>query len=373
MELNRWDDLPFHQTIAPLGRPDNSDSHFNDGYYFAWYRDGVHAFVGLRLHPNNNVADGYAGVVFRDEQRSQRFSRALHPRFDELAVGPLSVEIAEPMVAQRLRLTASDIDLSFDVTVRASAPPFVETRTPQWRYGRLINDVLRYTQVSRASGTMTLDGTPIEIDRWHACRDHSWGIRSTMGPSVPIRGAGGARDHDRRAIRIWVPFEVDDHAGFFHLHEDPDGRMLDFEGRLDYFDGRPPVVLASARHRFAYAGADRLAGGAFTLVDHQGEERSYTFTPVCAPAHPQGFGYTRGWRDGGQPGVYRGESYTEYESFAVGDPALIAGPDHIPAERRLSGTEFACALSGPGGAQGMAHVEHMVYGPYAPTGLKGRK
>ena len=38
------DDLPVHQAAAPLPEPATSDTHFNDGYYFAFYAPGVHAF-----------------------------------------------------------------------------------------------------------------------------------------------------------------------------------------------------------------------------------------------------------------------------------------------------------------------------------------
>ena len=57
------DDLPVHQTAAPLPEPATSDTHFNDGYYFAFYAPGFHVFAGLRLHPNTNVMDGYGGAV----------------------------------------------------------------------------------------------------------------------------------------------------------------------------------------------------------------------------------------------------------------------------------------------------------------------
>ena len=88
MRLNPFDDYPFHQAIAPLDVPATSDPHFNDGYWFSFYREGTYAFCGLRLHPNSNVMDGYGGVLHDGVQRNVRFSRALRPRTNELAVGP---------------------------------------------------------------------------------------------------------------------------------------------------------------------------------------------------------------------------------------------------------------------------------------------
>jgi hypothetical protein len=372
VELQRFDDYPFHQAVGSVATPVTSDSHFNDGYYFAWYRPGEHWFCGLRVHPNNNVMDGYAGVVRGGEQRSIRVSRALHPDYDHLEVGPLKVAILEPMQRQRITLADNESALSFAVEVTATAPPHTEHGHTQYRHGRLLNHLIRYTQLGRAFGSVTADGTSQEVADWHSCRDHSWGIRSTMGPYVPIGGIEG-RDVDPRAIRIWIPFETDSHSGFFHTHEDAEGQPLDFEGRLDFADGTSKPLTA-VRHAFRYhEGSQRLSHGSFTLIDGDGEEHAYDFAASADPAHPQGFGYTRGWSDGGQPGVYRGEYAEEVERFRTDDPARALGPDHVPEGRRLGGTEFTSTITGPEGTQGMAHIEHMIYGKYKPYGFQGEE
>ena len=41
MATSPLDDLPVHQAAAPLPEPSTSDSHFNDGYCFAFYRPGI--------------------------------------------------------------------------------------------------------------------------------------------------------------------------------------------------------------------------------------------------------------------------------------------------------------------------------------------
>jgi len=366
--ISRWDDLPFHQTVDFFGVAQTSDSHFNDGYYFAALSHGYHIFAGLRLHPNNNVMDGYAGVVSRGEQRNQRVSRALLPHRDELVVGPLRLEIIEPMRRQRVVLDSSDVGLRFDLIFKGVGRPFVETRHRQVRFGRVINDVLRYTQPCRAAGTVEIDGETILVTDWYGARDHSWGLRSTMGPYVPLGGLLSEQKSDERALRLWVPFAMQDHSGFFHLHEDEQGRVLDCEGRIDFDDGSANEILA-VRHRLRYvAGTRRLEGGTFSIAVDSGAVLEYEFEVVCAPAHPQGFGYVRGWQDGGQPGVYRGEFASESDRFRVDDPTQALGPSHVRSDKRTGGTEYACALVA-GSSKGMAHVEHMIYGTYRPYGF----
>jgi hypothetical protein len=321
--------------------------------------------------------DGYAGVIHEGVQRNVRVTRALRPVTNTLTVGPLSVEIVEPMVRQRLVLRDNEQDVTFDVEATASAPMYVEAPHVQYRHGRLFNHLIRFSGPIRMSGTATIDGSALTIDRWFGARDHSWGIRSTMGPHVPIGGvAEEATDEDRRAVRIWVPFENDRERGFFHQHEDADGRVLDMEGLVHHGDGDSDGDGATSRvtavdHRFEYEpGTRRLARGEFTLTLDRGDKAAYEFEVVCPPAHPQGFGYTRGWSDGGHPGVYRGAEYVETDRFDVSDAAEMAGPEHVPVGRRLGGTEFAASLRGADGSEGMAHIEHMIYGRYAPYGFE---
>src|ERR1700749_3233219 len=112
--INPFDDFPFHQTIAPIDVPEQSDRHFNDGYWFAFYRPGTYVFCGLRIHPHSNVMDGYAGAGHAGEQRNVRFSRALRPRANDLAAGPLRLEFPVPLERHRLVLAPNDSGVQFE-------------------------------------------------------------------------------------------------------------------------------------------------------------------------------------------------------------------------------------------------------------------
>lgn len=353
-KLTALDDQPWHQVAAPFGEAATSDPHFNDGYYFSAYdpAGSAYVFAGLRVHPNNNVLDGYAGAVFGTRQVSIRISRELRP---DLAtrLGPLAVEFTEPMRRLRLALADNASAVAFDLEWTATAPAFLEARHLTRRYGRLTNDLLRYTQTGRASGEVVLpDGRRLKARGWYGCRDHSWGLRQTMGPDDRPHGTAD-EPGDPRALRLWVPFEVGDHAGFFHLHEDRSGRRLDFEGCLYPLDASGPQPLVDAEHRVEYGDDGRLSRAWFRLLDREGCAREYTATPVLPPAHPMGFGYARGWADGGNPGIWRGAYHEETSDWEVGDVSQGAG-------QPLGGTEFVSTLLHEG-ESGMAHVEHMRY------------
>lgn len=366
--INAFDDYPFHQAASPIDVPAQSDHHFNDGYWFAFYRAGTYAFCGMRLFPNSNVLDGYAGAIHGGVQRNVRFSRALRPATNDLSGGPLRIEIVEPLKVARLVLESNDSGVEWDVTISARAL-WPESPHRQLRHGTVLNDVLRYTGITRASGWVAVDGERFTVDEWYGARDHSWGIRASMGPRTPVGGVDPG-PQDPRAMRIWIPFECGSQRGFYHSHEDADGQLLDFEGEIR--DGERTIALAEVRQTFHYApGSRRITSGEFTAVSLAGEEFPYRFEIVCEPVHPQGFGYTRGWSDGQGPGVWRGADVREYSRFDVTDPLAAPGGEHLPERQRLGGTEFAAALWGPDGTEGMAHVEHMIYGTYRPYGFEG--
>lgn len=370
MRLNPFDDYPFHQAPTPFATVATSDAHFNDGYFCAFYASDWYFCTGLRLHPNVNVIDGWAAAAHANRQQVVRASRALHPRYGELEVGPVRYELVEPM--KRLRLVAGEnpSGVEFDVMLEAQAPPFVEDRYQHYKYGAVVNDLIRYTQICRATGHARVDGRRIDIETWHAMRDHSWGVRSSM--AVPTGIDGIDRDGDetsRRALRLWVPFEVEDHCGFFNTHETRDGRPLDFEGRLDYADGRS-VRLTAVRHTLDYLpGTRRPTGGRLELDGEDGVTRAYTLRLAGTPADVQGGGYYGGWRDGRSAGIYRGAEVIEVDGYDVSPGPETSGPPHVPITRRLGPTEFPMRMTGPGGASGMAHFEHTISGPYPRYGF----
>ena len=167
-----------------------------------------------------------------------------------------------------------------------------------------------------------------------------------------------------------MPFEVEGHSGFFHTHEAEDGSTLDFEGVLDYDDGRR-VALVGVEHNIDYhPGTHNVKGGRYTLKDEHGHRLEYRIESAGTGADVQGGGYYGGWHDGERTGIYRSAApKIEQDRYPAPPNRMKTGPQHVPEKKRMGQTEFPCWLEGPGGARGMAHFEHHVFGAYKPYGF----
>ncbi|WP_319454986.1 MULTISPECIES: hypothetical protein [unclassified Mycobacterium] len=162
---------------------------------------------GLGKYQNRGIIDGFGGVSRGREQWTVRGSRVLHTAPEHMGVGPVHLEIVEPLRQMRFRLEPNDVQpISFDIVLTGVTPPFFEERNlvRNRQTGRVDVDVIRYHQGGWASGTVTVGDDTYEVtpDEWFGFRDHSWGVRQAIGepltdlipsPRAPKGGRGGMK------------------------------------------------------------------------------------------------------------------------------------------------------------------------------------
>src|SRR5262249_58534887 len=114
--LTSFDDYPVHQTAEPVAHSATGDRNFYDRYFFNGYsRTGDLFFAAaLAVYPNRRVMDGAFSVVREGGQHVVRASRPAPPARRGTRVGPLFVEVLEPLRAPHLRLSRNALGLSAD-------------------------------------------------------------------------------------------------------------------------------------------------------------------------------------------------------------------------------------------------------------------
>ncbi|MDE3204542.1 MAG: hypothetical protein KGQ66_09995 [Acidobacteriota bacterium] len=351
------DEFPYHQITQTFAGVGGSDPQWNDGHYIcACDEAGTVALASnVRLYQNNDVLDGFVCIRHRGRQHNIRLSRRLRPDMNHLGVGPLHMEVVEPMKTVRLVLEPNEYGISLDLTCHTVGVPYMGPIEVNRVDGRLLGERATYELAGRCKGWVEVDGdrTTLETESSAFFRNHSWGYQGGRGG--PRYGAPtGSKRHP--GVRQWVLFSMPDHSGFYF--EDPSGRSA--AGRGAILQSDRPVPVAAVRHDLEfYPGGGRVRRGSFELDDAEGTTRSYTFEDL-GWVYCQGGGYFGGFNDGLGQGVFRGDLHTEGEVWDVSHPTLIEDVTGRQFEFDHAWAESFVKLAGPEGQTGLAHFECVV-------------
>ncbi len=357
--LSRADDYPVHQRPEPIACA-GTDRNFYDRYFFNAQDSGGATFIAaaLGVYPHLEVMDGALAILSGGIQRSVFASRHLGGERMATRVGPLAVEVVEPLARLRVVLEEQD-GMAADLLFEGLHPPVLEPRFT-WRVGpRTVMDSTRMTQNVEVSGVVRCGGEETRVGAFTGTRDRSWGIRPVGAPD-PQPPAPPALP---QFFWLWAPLVFPRTCLYAHVNEDAAGRPWNRSMRLvdratrgtTELEG-PDFVLdwePGTRTARAASIAGRLPGGATVRVE----------LAVCGRFFMHGLGY-------GHPrfghGLWRGMLDVKAERFDT-TAADLASPAnaHVQALVRAR-------LVWPDGAveEGSGVLEQLVIGPHAPSGFR---
>jgi hypothetical protein len=358
--LTRADDFPVHQLPEPIATS-GTDRNFYDRYFFNGYTaDGEVFFAAaLGVYPHLNVMDAAFSIIRDGVQHNLRASRLLNSERMDTRVGPIAIEVIEPL--QRLRVHVGDnphgirADLTFNARARAvEEPRFTYRQGP-----RTLLDYTRLTQNGGYEGFVELDGRRIAVGpQVVGTRDRSWGVRpigiSDPQPLAPPRMP--------QFYWLWAPLNFDDRFMLYHLNADGSGKPWNTASVIGSLGEAEPVHMARCSSHIDFKSGTRHAKRAvIDATDPEGGEWRAELVPLFNFTM-SGIGY--GHPDWGH-GMYKGENALGYDSYALADVnAMDPRFLHVQAIVRAQ-------LQGPGvERKGMGVLEQLVLGPYAPSGFK---
>src|SRR5260370_16195578 len=162
--LTKADDYPIHQTCEPIAYPATGDRNFYDRYFFNGYaRDGsIYFAAALGSYPNRQIMDAAFNVVHHGRQYVVRASRVAGPERMDTRVGPIRVEVLEPLERLRLLIEPNPWGIAGDLVFTRRAPALEEPRFLRRIGPRLFMDSTRLTQHGEWSGRLSADGERID-------------------------------------------------------------------------------------------------------------------------------------------------------------------------------------------------------------------
>lgn len=338
------DDYPIHQ--APVGVAHVMDGHPNayDRFWFNGIGDDVFFAVALGLYPNRGVIDGAFAVVHDGVQRSVFASDALTSRSPR--VGPLRIEIVEPLRVNRVVVDDNEFGLRADLVYRAATATIEEPRQTMYDGPRIFMDVTRATQMGHWEGWIETPQGRYDINAVPGTKDRSWGVRPV---GEPLPGAPSGRA-PQLAFQ-WSPLMVGDEAVHVMSFDDASGRHLHHSAGVLPRQGDARHVRGELTCEWQ-PGTRWMSAGRLTV-----DGRDFTVTPR-ARFHMRGAGYSHptyahGKWHGGP--LVAGETLTLHEL----DP-LDYHNIHVQHIVTVDGT-----------TPGVGVVEQLIVGPYGPAGVTG--
>ncbi len=361
--LTKGDDYPIHQTPEPIAFS-GTDRNFYDRYFFNGYRqDGSGFFaVAFGVYPHLNVADAHVSVLRDGKQISLHASRELNMERMDLSVGPIAIDVVEPLHRLKIAIDSGE-GVRGELVCEGRSFPVQEPRFTRRNGPRLLMDLTRFTQAVRWSGWIEIDGKREEYSAasTYGVRDRSWGVR-------PIGAADAqpmAPPMSPQFYWLWAPTNFPNVALYYHVNQDAEGLAWNERCTLapDGVDAHGQVHLHEPRIHMTWAHGKRWASEMLLQVkDPSGRDHVVRWTPLSTFLM-KGIGYSHPeWGHG----AYKGRLSVAREDF---DPAALdpLAPMHLHIQAIC-----AARHEGPGGlaADGVGAFEQLVIGPHAPSNFK---
>lgn len=365
------DEYPVHQIARSMRHVASGDRNAYDRSIFQVFDHEGRAMLitGLGVYPNLGVTDAYATLRQGDSLIAVRASDALGEDRMRQQVGPLRIEVQEPL--KRLRLvcepdgTGGDeaTELSYDLIWEADFPAVEEPHHMQYTGDRLFLEANRFCQAGSCHGVIRAGGREITVERgrFTATRDRSWGIRPIPG-EAPGRAAEEFRTEGFHWL--WIPIRFEDRFVMVILQEDPDGyRTLDSAVLVHPADaGRPDEQLGRAHVDIAYRSGSRHPESAVIHLagaDRKPIEIHAELLGGSPLAVGSGYPPASDW----QHGEWKGRGWLDRRTYDLADPAGLGLAAYGVIDHAARFTWD--------GATGYGIFEHGSFGRHDPSGFTG--
>lgn len=365
--LTKFDDYPIQQTSEPLSILATSERNAYGRYWFNGYDpDGEFYFgIAFAVYPHRQIMDCALSIVRRDgSQDSFRASRRLRGDRTDLSVGPMRLEIIEPMRTLRVTIDSNRTGITADLLFQATSPVHMEPLDEKFQESRRVVQVSRYTQFGMWSGHIDVNGRKQAVDgsKTHGLRDRSWGFRPCGEPETGVETSWG-----NQMFWLWAPISWSGRFTHYGLFEHPDGsRWKEFAQVFPRFDSGSKFDTLSTEgfqgivpgaHNLSFEEGSRYIKRAEIELHHpDGRHEKITMKTILR-FHMYGIGY--GHPDWGH-GQYKGDEELTSEHWNVND---IAKTDrkflHIQNVVRCEN----------GSEVGHGVIEQAIFGPHQQYGF----
>ena len=287
MTITAFDEFYIHQIQQMIDKVgSDSPNAFERCFISCHNADGtLNLHAGIGSYPNTNVMDGFVCVRYKEVQRNIFLSRHLESDRANLAIGPFSIEVLEPLKRLRIELGENDYGIGCSLEFKARGVPWPR---PYLKYPGGMGDQAGYDQGARFSGSITFEDKKFNANGFFGGRDRTWGARGVANTKGETYKHGGKELGKGDLIEIWSFAHFSDcclHIGFTMEFGD---YIIGRKGVILYDDGTL-IPIEDMRHRIEFVpGTRQWSGMELLLKDANGKERHVTINPISPECHLKG-------------------------------------------------------------------------------------
>lgn len=364
--LTKGDDYPIHQRPEPVAYA-GATRNFYDRYFFNGYAldgegGGTPFFAAaLGVYPQLNIMDASFSIIHEGIQHNIHASKILHMERMDTRVGPIEIEVVEPLEKLRIKVDDPENEIAADLLFEKRAVAIEEPRFIHRIGPRTLFDYTRLTQNGTYRGWIEIKGHRIEVEpeQYRGTRDRSWGVR----PVGAQDSQAVAPPPDPQFYWLWAPLNFEDHITLCGINEDENGKAWHASAVVAPVGEGEPIKMSSVERELTFKPGTRHAASArLEFKDPKGRTITIRLKPKYN-FYMAGLGYMHPeWGHG----VYKGEIATGYETYDLKD-LNEAAPLYLHVQAFCDAT-----LEGLDGGEikGAGVLEQLFIGPHEPSGFK---
>ena len=357
--LTHADDFPIHQLPEPVATA-GTDRNFYDRYYFQGYSADQRISIGaaLGVYPHLDLMDAHFMVQVDGIQHRVFASKHMHSERLAMQVGPILLEVLEPLQKLRLKINDPDHGVQAELVFSGLSAPIEEPRFTYRAGPRTIMDLTRMTQSGRWQGEVKINGEVMAVDGWSGTRDRSWGVRPLGARDAqPVPDAGPMQWY-----WLWVPMHFEDHLMFFHTNDDAHGNGWNRSAVLVSLKDQQQQHLYDLRFEPQYRSGSQQMQSLQLFGKLPGGMPVRVKLDCAAIVPKQGEGYNHpSWNHG----TFHGLLAKHYERYDTRD----WNPNDIANVHRHAMCTAQLFIGEDAPRQGQATLEQMLLGEHAPSGF----
>ncbi len=219
-----------------------TDRNFYDRFFNGYTPDGrVFFAAALGVYPHLNVMDASFSLIVDGVQRNLHASRVLNMERMDTRVGPISIEVIEPLATACL-VDDNEHGIKADLMFTMRAPAVEEPRFNFRQGPRTFMDYTRLTQNGSYDGFIEVKGKRIAV-----LPKQYVGTRPLLGCSAhrPFRSAASRAPRPPQFYWLWAPLNFEDRFMLYHNNAEASGKPWNTASVMGKLGDEEPLHMVS--------------------------------------------------------------------------------------------------------------------------------